>query len=271
MSHRDTDGMLAEHVTVERRFQRSIRLDADLGSSDALQGYVLHASASTALTTTARLLSEGQGAFTWTGPYGGGKSSLALALAAALSIGAGPRELARTLLGNALQNGFGGPNAQWLPVVVTGRRGDPVSDLREAVADAVAKAPGKAQTRRSRKPDPGGRDIIARLVQEATLRTDGGVLVIVDEMGKYLEGAGDCDVDIHFFQDLAEAANRSDGRLFIVGILHQAFERYAERLGSTVQDEWAKIQGRFVDVPIVTAIDEVIDLLGRAVTSTLTH
>ncbi|MEL6310810.1 MAG: hypothetical protein AAFQ17_00340, partial [Pseudomonadota bacterium] len=65
-------GMLVDHVTVERRFQRSIRLDSDLGSSDALQGYVLHTSTSTALTTTARLLSEGQGAFTWTGPYGGG-------------------------------------------------------------------------------------------------------------------------------------------------------------------------------------------------------
>jgi hypothetical protein len=263
--------MLAEHVTVERRFQRSIRLDADLGSPDALQGYVLHASASTALATTSRLLSEGQGAFTWTGPYGGGKSSLALALASALSIGDETRDLARTLLDDALQTGFGGRDAEWLPVVVTGRRGNPVSDLREAVADAVAKAPGKAQTRRSRKPDPGGRDVIARLVQEATLRTDGGVLVIIDEMGKYLEGAGDRNVDIHFFQDLAEAANRSSGRLFVVGVLHQAFERYAERLGSAVQDEWAKIQGRFVDVPIVTAIDEVIDLLGRAVTSTLTH
>jgi len=95
--------------------------------------------------------------------------------------------------------------------------------------------------------------------------------VIIDEMGKYLEGAIDTAIDIHFFQDLAEAANRSDGRLIVIGILHQTFARYAERLGLRIQNEWAKVQGRYVDIPVITATDEVIDLLGAAVSCNVEH
>ena len=51
----------------------------------------------------------------------------------------------------------------------------------------------------------------------------------------------------------------------IVGILHQAFEAYASRLGRQSRDEWAKVQGRFVDIPLVAAADEVIELVGKAI------
>lgn len=262
---------LANYVTVERRFQKSIRLDADLGSLDSLQGYVVHETARTALQTTCASVAKGQGAFTWTGPYGGGKSSLALALASSVLPLGDARSSARLLLGKSIEPAFDDIPGEWLPIVLTGRRGDPVNDLRMATADAVVKAPGFARTKRGHSPDASGRDVIERLTREAYARPSGGVLVIIDEMGKYLEGAGDRSIDIHFFQDLAEAANRSNGKLVIIGILHQAFDRYAERLGSHVQTEWAKIQGRFVDIPIVTATDEVIDLIGCAIHVELPH
>ena len=258
--------MLSEVVGVEHRYQRSIRLDTDFGAVDSLRGFVVQESAKDALATTAKLISNGQCAFTWTGPYGVGKSSLALALASSLLINGEAKETADQLFGDILNQTFDGEPGGWLPILVTGRRGDPVADLREGIATAVAKAAGPAFTRRSKNTDPSGRDVIKRLTQEVSKRGPrGGVLVIIDEMGKYLEGAIDRSFDIHFFQDLAEAANRSNGRLVTVCILHQAFGRYAERFGSNIQDDWAKIQGRFVDIPIVTAIDEVIDLLGRAV------
>jgi hypothetical protein len=38
-----------------------------------------------------------------------------------------------------------------------------------------------------------------------------------------------------------------------------------------VRNEWAKIQGRFSDVPLVAGVDEVIDLLGRAIVSKRAH
>jgi len=97
------------------------------------------------------------------------------------------------------------------------------------------------------------------------LRPRDGVLLIVDELGKFLEGAATDSGDIYFFQELAEAASRSKGRFVVVGILHQAFEQYATRLGREARDEWAKIQGRFTDIPLIGGVDEVVDLLGRAI------
>lgn len=262
---------LDAHVKVERRFQRSIRVETDLGRSDCLDGYVAHETALAALRVTTDSIAKGQGAFTWTGPYGGGKSSLALALASCVQSAEALREQAYALVGSELGEAFGGDPAEWLPIMLTGRRGDPVADLREATAQAVAAAPGPTRTKRSRHAHASGADVVERLARERDARPNGGVLVIIDEMGKYLEGAGEKSVDIHFFQDLAEAANRSDGRLIVVGILHQSFSRYAERLGSKVQDEWQKIQGRYVDVPIVTATDEIIDLLGQAIATNVRH
>lgn len=264
---------LIDVVSVERRFQRSIRLDADLGQPDALLGYVAHETSKTTLATTLKLVANRQGAFTWTGPYGGGKSSLALMLASCLHPDRAVRKFARDTLKDVegASSFFKNASDDWLTVAITGRRGDPVADLRDQLSKAVAEAPGKARTKRSRIEDSTGRDVIERLTREADARIDGGVLVIIDEMGKYLEGAADRAVDIHFFQDLAEAANRSDGRLIVIGILHQAFERYAERLGARIQDEWAKIQGRYVDIPVITAIDEVINLLGKAISCNADH
>ena len=66
-------------------------------------------------------------------------------------------------------------------------------------------------------------------------------------------------------RQLAEAASRSRGKLVVVGILHQAFDAYATRLGREARDDWAKVQGRFVDIPLVAATDEVVELIGRAI------
>jgi DNA helicase TIP49 (TBP-interacting protein) len=72
---------LSSHVQINTRFVRSIRIDADYGRTDALEGFVLQPSALSALEVMARHINESQQrAFTWTGPYGSGKSSLALAV-----------------------------------------------------------------------------------------------------------------------------------------------------------------------------------------------
>src|SRR5258708_20504760 len=76
---------------------------------------------------------------------------------------------------------------------------------------------------------------------------------------------------MYFVQDLAEAASRCRGRMVVVGILHQAFEQYESRLGRETRDEWAKIQGRFTDSPLIAGVEEVIDLLGHAITSQTRH
>lgn len=257
---------LSDIVTVSRRFQRSVRLDTDHAIDGALRGYVCHGSSRQAMETMARLFQEtGQRAFTWTGPYGGGKSSLALLLCQVLGGSFQQNQDGLELLGDipCFHDAFPQEAEPWLVVPLVGRRADPVSDLREALADAVSREAKPARTKR-RQIDTAGRDVIERLMKEASARPEAGVLLVIDELGKYLEAAADGNADIHFFQDLAEAAGRCEGRLLIVGVLHQSFDQYARRFGSEMQEDWAKIQGRFVDIPIVTAVDEVLDLVGRA-------
>ena len=91
--------------------------------------------------------------------------------------------------------------------------------------------------------------------------------MFIDEMGKMLEGAARDGSDVYFFQQLAEMASRSDGRLVVVGILHQAFEEYSYRLSREMREEWSKIQGRFIDLPVNAGADEQIGLLARAIES----
>ena len=92
--------LLADRVSVSRRFQRAIRIDTDLGDPAALEGFVCPGSSAIVLQTMAHHVAEtGQGAFTWTGPYGSGKSSLVVALSALLNGDAGMRAEAVSIIG----------------------------------------------------------------------------------------------------------------------------------------------------------------------------
>ena len=77
--------VLADRVHVAGRYRRAIRLEADLGDASALEGFICSRSSADVLESLARhVLDTDQCAFTWTGPYGGGKSSLAVALGSLL-------------------------------------------------------------------------------------------------------------------------------------------------------------------------------------------
>lgn len=258
---------LVDRIKIARRFQRSIRIDTDLGDPRALEGFVCPQSSADVLLTMARHVAEtGQGAFTWTGPYGSGKSSLVVALAALLNGKAGLQEQAAKVFGRklakamweALPTGSRG----WRVVPVVGRRDDPVKVIGEAMhgAGLVSRRPRGGWTEEN----------LIRSVSEAAAqqpRSYGGLVLFIDEMGKFLEAAAHEGTDLYVFQQLAEAASRSGGRLILVGVLHQAFEEYAHRLSHEVRDEWAKIQGRFIDLAVNTAGDEQIDLISRAIES----
>jgi len=93
------DTKLSDVVRIARHYQRSIRIDADLGRPEALDGYICHATARAVLDGMSKqLLENNQRAFTWTGPFGGGKSSLAVAFASALAQNKTLRAKARGIL-----------------------------------------------------------------------------------------------------------------------------------------------------------------------------
>ena len=128
---------LAERVHVARRFQRAVRIDLDLGEPGALDGFICPQSSAEILRTMARHVAEsGQGAFTWTGPYGSGKSSLVVALSALLNGNPSLRESAAQVLGKDTAS------AVWdaLPTRTMGRRVLPVVGRRERPAQVVGEA-----------------------------------------------------------------------------------------------------------------------------------
>lgn len=257
--------LLKDRVHIARRFLRSIRIDTDLGDPKALEGFVCPQTSAEVLLAMARHVAEtGQGAFTWTGPYGSGKSSLVVALSALLNGNAELQEHAAKVFGRkvsdslwkALPTGTKG----WRIVPVVGRREHPVQVIGEALSDAGLV---------SRQPRGGWSEsqLLKAVTEGATFspKAHGGLVVFIDEMGKFLEGAAHEGADIYIFQQLAELASRSNGRLLIVGVLHQAFEEYAHRLSREMRDEWAKVQGRFIDLAVNTAGEEQIDLISRAI------
>jgi len=258
----DKGQLLSDFVRISRHYQRSIRVDADLGRLDALAGYICHSTATSILENMARQLSEtNQRSFTWTGPFGSGKSSLAVALASALHPDKNLRAHARNALKLGAMPAFDKAlpaRKGWLVVPVVGKRGSVIAEL----SAALRKAKGKGKDNRKVSPT----SLINELVQTAEDRSQDGVLVILDEMGKFLEasalGHGD---DVYFFQELAETAARANGKLVVVGVLHQSFAQYGARLGTDTRDEWAKVQGRYIDLPFVAASDEVVELIGRAI------
>ena len=259
---------LAEQVHVERRFQRAIRIDTDFGDPAALEGFVCPQSSAEVLETMAlHALETGQGAFTWTGPYGSGKSSLAVVLDAMLNGNVELRSKARNILGEKVSTlifkAFQPRSRGWRVLPVAGRRDRPAQVIGEALMDCGLLKVRRVSSTWTEK------EVLTAINEIAAQRprSSGGLAVFIDELGKFLESAAKDGTDIHLFQQLAELASRSGGRLLVVGILHQAFEEYAHRLSREMRDEWAKIQGRFVDLPINADGNEQIDLLARAIRS----
>ncbi len=258
---------LIDRVHVTRRFQRSIRIDTDLGDPKALEGFICPRSSADVLMTMARHVGEtGHAAFTWTGPYGSGKSSLVVALSAALNGDAALRKEAVATIGKDVVETLWAalpPKAKgWRILPVVGQRAEPSEVIGTALA-ASHHIPRSAV-------GPWTDDKVIAVVEKLSAENPdqhGGVVLFLDEMGKFLEGAAQAGHDIFLFQRLAESAARSKGRLIVVGILHQGFDEYATRVSRDLRDEWAKVQGRFIDLVVNTAGDEQLDLLTRAIHS----
>ena len=129
---------LADRIRIARRFQRAIRIDSDLGDPAALDGFICPRSSAEVLETMARHVAENsQGAFTWTGPYGSGKSSLVIALSAALNGDKEVRRHAESILGpktSALIAEALPPRTRgWHILPVVGRRDRPAQVIGEAI------------------------------------------------------------------------------------------------------------------------------------------
>ncbi|MEN9937887.1 MAG: hypothetical protein RLZZ387_4466, partial [Chloroflexota bacterium] len=220
-------------------------------------------------------------AFSVVGPFGSGKSAFGLFVAHFLQRGEASR---RQLLGSLRVADSGSLLPLDAPSLLAVRVAGNNSSLRRAVLGGLAEA---LDDQRLRTPeldalrdllDVAGDDPaldparVADLVAEAArhLRDHGhfqGVLVLVDELGQFLDYAArqDEERDLFVLQSLAEAAARSGGApVLVVTILHQAFERYTLNAGAARRIEWAKVQGRFVDLPFQEPASQMVRMVALA-------
>ena len=154
---------------------------------------------------------------------------------------------------------FLGRAGRLCPVLVTGSRQPLEKALAASLASSLRTVAQRGRPplivekleRIAQQPASSGTAIV-RLFEEAGEYLErfghaaAGILLIVDELGKFLEyGATNPDQgDVFVLQELAEAATRSRRPFLFVTILHQAIDRYAEHMSAGRRAEWAKVQGQ---------------------------
>lgn len=254
---------LSELVRVNRRYHRSIRVDTDWNQANSLEGFICAPSVASAMQDMAhQLRNSSQAAFTWTGPYGSGKSSLAVALAALVAGDKKTRHKAAELLGKetaaALRQAFEINRREWVVATATGRRASLLEITTEALVNAGVIRVGDEQ-------DWTEATLLRRLQARIQKKSNGaGLLIILDELGKAVEHAVTTSGDLHLLQQLAEISARSNGTLVLIGILHQGFSEYAESSRKSLGDELAKVQGRFADIVLSATQYEQLGLIASA-------
>ncbi|MFC0861646.1 ATP-binding protein [Sphaerimonospora cavernae] len=223
-------------------------------------------------------------AWSFTGPYGSGKSTLSNLLDAFLGHNTERQAEARIAV-EATSASLAARLAQarealspkgFLGAVATARREPLAATVYRALEIAAErkwkrrppKAVAQALHTCAEREVPRTEDLLSALT--ALCDTGHPVLLIIDEFGKSLEylaatgDSGNAESDVFLLQMLAEkGAGRSGLPLFIVTLQHLAFSDYAARSSAIQTKEWAKVQGRFEDVTFAPNLGDAVHLLSR--------
>ena len=279
---------LHDIVKINTHYTRSINLERDSGSVDVVNAYI---PTSRALRTFARITDGFSAelsprAWSLIGPYGSGKSSFSVFLSQLLSNpGDEGSHAAQQVLKKAeksLATKFVKETKDsdgYLKILITGAPESMSKRLVKGLAEASDKywknIPGKNpriidELKEAVVAEVSTSEVIALFValQERLEKTRcKGVLLVIDELGKFLEfearhyGAN----DIYLLQSLAEhACKGSEVNLFLFVLLHQSFEQYAKGLGENLKNEWSKVQGRFEEVPFLESAEQVLRVVSAA-------
>lgn len=282
---------LAEIVKVDQRYSRSVNLERDVGNAVSLSGYIF---SNRNYDCAVRLFShvsepDHPRAWTITGLYGTGKSAFANFLLGlfgssnmshhvrALEILKGSEEydpqLFRSFRARIGRDGL-------IRAVATAAS-EPLSNtivraLSRGAMEFWDGVPGarpailKSLKRKNESVSKGvqvSSSTVLDLVRTLSTSSKSGIIILIDELGKNLEYAAlaQNQEDLYLLQQLAELpAGKNDPIVCVVGILHQAFSEYTQKLTSVKQREWAKIQGRFEDIPFHESPLQVTKLIAKA-------
>lgn len=269
-------------VSLKRRYNRSVNLERDLDDPHAVRGYVPTGASMKALVRIGEALrSVGAArAFTLTAVYGTGKSAFAHFLCQILSDSKSPgyrearkiitesksrfpeaestvRAVRRVVKSSGLMPIAATCSARPLSEILQAPLLKAASSQPQTIASKMRREIQKAYSQE--KPD------IVALLTKMTALSDSGLVLILDEMGKALEFSARKGEDIFAFQQIAEMREAAGKPLLFLGILHQAFSEYATETSHRASEEWAKVQGRFEDIPLVNDAEASLSLMASAI------
>ena len=271
------DNSIASRIAIRRRYVRSVDLARDAGDPDALDGYVVTPSVRDAAVRLVFGLSSDsrQRAFRVVGPYGAGKSAFGVFVAQLFrERGDGPA--------SKLFAGAAGRSASaeaWTPVILTGRRISFARELLRAVAgdgdrEADANAADLVAEAQSLIERPGPLDahavaeLVSKIAAARRARTGSGLLLLIDEMGRFVEHAATNieSEDPSIFQLLAEqSSGRARPDLAVVGFMHHRFADYVSGMGGWIEAEWTRSAERYEELSLGASTEQSLFMLGHAI------
>jgi hypothetical protein len=221
---------------------------------------------------------SGQRAWRLTGDYGSGKSSFALLLAhwfAGHDSSFPPEIRAKLNLGQRAV-----PQRGLVPTLVTCTRDSLAKSILKALRETLIEFGNFRGTSKfvteidlllKAKHEPDDNSVLDLILKANSVIVENskgkGLLLVIDELGKFLEFAAinPQRQDVFFLQRLAEAACRSRNEpLFVVCLLHQGFSDYADHLNQLEQREWEKVAGRFEQLIFNQPLEEIAQLIASA-------
>ena len=246
-------------------FYRSVALERDASDPSAGRSFVMTPWLERGAAEILSGMQAGGTRRAWRiiGDFGVGKSALALAVVQALD----PRISQPEMPMRRLAETVGGA-PRMFPLLVTGSRDGLSAALTAAIGRAI-ETEDLIQAKRAAKlakiSDPFDAIIKLRDALRETGAFD-GLLLVIDEMGKFLEAAGEQEgFDVFRLQSLAEGAARSgDAPLSVILILHKGFQSYAEDWRTARRSEWEKVAERFEEMVFDHPLSHTAALLSAA-------
>lgn len=287
-----TSYLLSEFVSVKQRFARSVNVERD-NLVQGIEGYILTGRALDVVARVVAVLSCStvDRAFSLTGPYGSGKSSLALFLSALFGPAGTTRNLADKLLATCdsslaeqlfvarAKGGKDGCQRGFVLCTAVAQRESVAVTLFRALRAGAIRYAGSEACARKRKEFAGLFDCgetpavsaLCRMVERVA--SVAPVLLVLDEFGKNLEqfaATGSAEDDLFLLQEIAEwAVLPRSYPVLLLTLQHLAFEDYVAGISVTQRREWSKVQGRFVDIPYVESAAQAQTLISSVFESKL--
>lgn len=275
-----SDLKISELFEISGRFLRSAHLERDFHDPNALNEYILSDFARNCLERLTKGLANNSGQRAWriTGDYGTGKSSFALFLAHWFAGEATnfPKPIKKVVD----YKHYIDKEPRYVPVLVTGSRCPLRGSLLRALYDCLNSIHTRGKKSKillelekciKSKNQISDEQLINFVIdsnRHIIFSNKGtGLLIIIDELGKFLEFAAlyPEQQDVYLLQKLAEVASRSGQKpFFIIGLLHQGFNAYADQLSQSGQREWEKVAARFEELIFNQPIEQTSTLISSA-------